>query len=43
MRQDDDLVCDDASLICCHEDQVKELDVEDGPEQCTKFAGEGYR
>ena len=42
VRQDDDLVCEDASLICCHEDQVKEQE-DNGPEQCSKFAKEGYR
>ena len=36
---DDDFVCEDTSLTCCHEDQITEPQTE----QCSKFASEGYR
>ena len=35
----DEFFCEDASLICCHEEQI----TEPRAEQCSKFASEGYR
>ena len=36
---EDDFVCEDNSLVCCHEEQI----TEPRAEQCSKFASEGYR
>ena len=36
---DDDFVCEDTSLICCHEDQITEPPAK----QCSQLASEGYR
>ena len=36
---DDDFLCEDASLVCCHEDQITEPPAK----QCSQLASEGYR